>query len=57
MGKLSAENTLLLHQLVVRKDFSPSFSYQVVHQDLAARNILVGENKVCKISDLDFPVM
>ena len=56
MGKLSAENTLL-HQLVVRKHFSPSFSYQVVHQDLAARNILVDENKVCKISDLDFPVM
>ncbi|XP_067029865.1 proto-oncogene tyrosine-protein kinase receptor Ret-like [Acropora muricata] len=30
---------------------------RVVHQDLAARNILVGENKVSKISDLDFPVM
>ena len=27
------------------------FGFQIVHRDLAARSILVGEDKVCKISD------
>lgn len=27
------------------------FVFQIVHRDLAAWNLLVGDNKVCKISD------
>ena len=38
--------------LEVKKQKITSFCFlKVVHWDLAARNVLVGENRVCKISD------
>jgi len=51
------DTDLLSFACMIADGMSYLADMRVVHQDLAARNILVDENKVCKISDLDFPVM
>ena len=48
---LSEQGEEVLSENISRYQTCFTVLFQIVRRDLAARNVLVGDNKVCKISD------